>query len=126
MDSTNTVAELINESREVLYGETKECVTLENLYQLMVGMNERLTTIEKGMLQVTQINRTLTTMAHNFGELKTKVSNVESGVNKLKSKCDTTESDIASIKNKNVNIDRDMKQMKKDNSETNRNMQGFH
>ncbi|CAG2211114.1 unnamed protein product [Mytilus edulis] len=125
MDSTNTVADLINESREVLYGETKECVTLENVYQLMVGMNERLTTIEKGMLQVTQINRTLTTMVHNFGELKTKVSNVESDVNKLKSKSATTESDIASIKNKNVNIDRDMKQMKKDNSETNRNMQGL-
>ncbi|VDI26527.1 Hypothetical predicted protein [Mytilus galloprovincialis] len=86
----------------------------------MVGMNKRLTTIEKGMLQVTQINRTLTTMVHNFGELKTNVSNVETDVNKLKSKCDTTETDIASI-----NIDRDMKQMKKDNSETNRNMQGL-
>ncbi|OPL07265.1 hypothetical protein AM593_09605, partial [Mytilus galloprovincialis] len=94
----------------------------------MVGMNERLTTnplVEKGMLQVTQINRTLTTMVHNFGELKTKVSNMKSDVNKLRSKSDTTESDIASIKNKNVNIDRDMKQMKKDNSETNRNMQGL-
>ncbi|VDI62630.1 Hypothetical predicted protein [Mytilus galloprovincialis] len=107
MDITNTVAELSNKSREVLYGETKACVTLENVYQLMVGMNERLTTIERGMPQVTQINRTLTTMVHNFGELKTKVSNMESDVNKLKSKCDMTESDIASIKNnENVNFEK--------------------
>ena len=57
-------SEILQDSWNVLYGESdsqKPQVTLDNLYQLMTGIKDRLTTIEGGMTQITEINKSLTT-----------------------------------------------------------------
>ncbi|CAC5426574.1 unnamed protein product [Mytilus coruscus] len=106
--SQTDTSTVLTESRDVLYGETSQDITLQSVYQLLINMNGRLTSIEKGMTQVTQMNRTLTTLAKDFIELKTKVNEVESKVQKL-----------------NVSLDKQLKNLHVNNKEVNNNLQSI-
>ncbi|CAG2233860.1 unnamed protein product [Mytilus edulis] len=111
-ENVNT-SQMLNTSRDVLYGQPEQSVTLENVYQLMLGMNERLTTIEKGMSQVNQMNRTLTNLLSKFTEMNSKVAEAECQIKNLKSKCDSNDGKMSQIKHDHTELNKEVKNMKK-------------
>ncbi|CAC5366157.1 unnamed protein product [Mytilus coruscus] len=126
MDEKNVnTSQMLNTSRDVLYGQTEQGVTLENVYQLMLGMNERLTTIEKGMSQVNQMNRTLTDLVSKFTEINSKVAEAECKIKNLKSRCDSSDEKMSKIKHDHTELNKEVKNMKKIQTDANNNLQGI-
>lgn len=123
--NTSDLSNVLNESRNVLYDEQSHNITIQDMYQLLLGMNERLTTIEKGMAQVNQVNKTLTSLVTNMKELKTKVCDIESSFTRINSRCDKNESEVSQIKRDNVNIGKDVNKMRKSFEDVNNNLQGL-
>ncbi|CAG2253852.1 unnamed protein product [Mytilus edulis] len=123
--SQTDTSTVLTESRDVLYGDPSQDITLQNVYQLLINMNGRLTSIETGMTQVTQMNRTLSTLAKNFSELKTKVNEVESKVQKINVRCEKSESEISQIKTQHGNLDKQLKNLHVNNKEVNNNLQSL-
>ncbi|CAG2205782.1 unnamed protein product [Mytilus edulis] len=124
MESQNT-SDILNQSRDVLYGEENKTVSLENLYQLMLDMNNRLTSIEKGMKQVNQINRTLTNLVSELHEVKSTVSKIDKDVKSLNKRCDKQDSEINNVITDNFNLNKDLTQLNKTHAETDKNLQGI-
>ncbi|CAG2227463.1 unnamed protein product [Mytilus edulis] len=123
--NTTSTSDILNQSRDVLYGEQNKTVSLENLYQLMLDMNNRLTSIEKGMKQVNQINRTLTNLVSELHEVKSTVSKIDKDVKSLNNRCDKQETEISKVITDNFNLNKDLTQLNKTNAETDRNLQGI-
>ena len=121
--NTSDLSNVLNESRNVLYDEQSQNITIQD--QLLLGMNERLTTIEKEMAQVNQVNKTLTSLVTNLSELKTKVCDIESSFTRLNSRCDKNESEVSQIKRDHVNIGKDVSKMRKSFEDVNNNLQGI-
>ena len=124
-NNKSELSNVLNESRNVLYDEQNQNITIQDMYQLLLGMNERLTTIEQGMAQVNQVNKTLTSLVTNMSELKTKVCDIESSFTRLNSRCDKNESEVSQIKRDHVNIGKDVNKMRKSFEDVNNNLQGI-
>ncbi|CAG2193290.1 unnamed protein product [Mytilus edulis] len=123
-ENVNT-SQMLNTSRDVLYGQPEQSVTLDNVYQLMLGINERLTTIEKGMSQVNQMNRTLTNLVTKFTEINSKVAEAEGQIKNLKSRCDSNDGKMSQIKHDHTELNKEVKNMKKIQTDANNNLQGI-
>ncbi|VDI22904.1 Hypothetical predicted protein [Mytilus galloprovincialis] len=88
-------------------------------------MNERLTTIEKGMSQVNQMNRTLTNLLSKFTEMNSKVAEAECQIKNLKSKCDSNDGKMSQLKHDHTELNKEVKNMKKIQTDANNNLQGI-
>lgn len=116
---------LLTETRDVLYGDKQENVTLQDMFKILSDVSNRIGKIEKGMSEVSKMNRTLSTLASNFDELKIQVSNIESTVKNVKSKCDKQESDISKLKTNQSNTEKDVSTVQKDVKNIQSDMQGL-
>ncbi|VDI40817.1 Hypothetical predicted protein [Mytilus galloprovincialis] len=123
-ENVNT-SQMLNTSRDVLYGQPEQSVTLDNVYQLMLGINERLTTIEKGMSQVNQMNRTLTNLVTKFTEINSKVAEAEGQIKNFKSRCDSNDGKMSQIKHDHTELNKEVKNLKKIQTDANNNLQGI-
>ena len=85
-----------------------------------------LTIIEKGMVHVNQVNKTLTSLVTNMSELKaktslvthisefkTKVCDIESLFTRLNIRCDKNEPEVSQIKRDHIYLEKDINKMRK-------------
>lgn len=82
-DNTSTV---LNQSREVLYGNQSEQITMDSVYQLLLNVDGRLSTIEQRVKQIDTVNESLVNLVSRLDGMKIKVDNVETSVNTLTAK----------------------------------------
>lgn len=121
-------SDLLNQSREVLYGEQTEQteqITMQSMYQLLLGINSRLTVIETGMSKIDNLNNTLNKLVTNFGELKSKVNKIETATKNLKDKSDKQDTEIGTLKSEHITVRKDIRELNKKFSETANDLQGI-
>lgn len=119
-------SEVLNESRNVLYGdEHQNEVTLHQVYELLTGINGRLTQIEKDVAPITQLNAVIEKLLKDFNDLKVKVKAVDTKTSNLQERFNKAEMSINQIKNDNEIIERELKDIKKKSTVTENDLQGI-
>lgn len=122
---SQTTSDIMQESREVLYEEQGEKITMESMYKVLAGINERLSTIEKKVTKIDDLGHTINTLATNFGQMKLKIDNVDKSVNDLKKRCTEQENNMQAVKNENSRIGRELKELKSNFNQRSQDLQGI-
>ena len=102
-------SEVLNESREVLFGDMDTLPTQNDIRHFMARINERLTAIETNIEPVAQINKTLITLVENFNELKLKVFKIENTTMELNKRCDNVNQDVQNLRKQNEVLNTDQR-----------------
>lgn len=123
-------SDILNASRGVLYGDNEnnepvQPVTLENMYQLLVGINGRLAKIEEKITSIDKLNANIANITSEFKTLKTKVGSIDGNVNKLEEKVKSVASEVSSVKTKHCSIERELDEIRKRSREREADLQGL-
>lgn len=119
------LSEVIRTTHGVLYEGQDNQVTVEKLYSLMLGMDGRLSTIEKNVTNIDKISKSIDSLVTGFKDLKIKVQTIETSVDKLNKTTNKHDHEITVVKTNQLKTDRETKDLKSNIDTQSQSLQGI-
>lgn len=110
----SSTADILKSSHEVLYEGKDDAITIMSLHSLLVGISERLSTIETKVTQIDKVATTINSLVGGFGQLKIKVEKIETSIKDLNKRCDKQDESITSVRSNNSELQRNVKDLEKE------------
>lgn len=112
-------------SCEVLKEKCGPEITMTSMYDLLVGINKRLSTIESKITKIDAIDESIKSLSSSLGQLKLHVDLVDKSVGALKTRSNEHENNLLAVKNENSRIGRELKELKSNFNKRDQDIQGL-